>query len=167
MSATDCWHVNDRTKAHENLMKPLWRRKGAGAELKRNDNIIGCADLHMRFWKTNEPRGGSDDEFDSPDSKEREKFAITRKIACNRWETYTSRWGQHGSDDEDAGLTLASEEYEFFTEEHDPLDEIFDEPDRPIGAFKPAEIDHHLEVQRQKRLKSFRATEATDDQLEE
>lgn len=50
----------------------------------------------------------------------------------------------------------AAEEYEHLTASPNPLTKIFDEPDRPIGVFDRAEVDHDLEKERQLELKKWR-----------
>ena len=84
--------------------------------------------------------------------------------AREKWSDYIAKW-----DPDQVGpmhLQAAAEEYEEFPMEHDPIDDIFDEPDRPIGAFDEAEVAYHVEVERQKLLKEWKASGATPVQLE-
>ena len=85
-----------------------------------------------------------------------------RRTQRAKWETYISPWGTHKTD-----LPDSAEEYEVLAKEHNKLDEMFDEPDRPIGVFDQVEVDHHVELERQRLLKDWRDVDATKDELEE
>lgn len=144
-----------RAKSHRNLLKPLWSKSIKGVDVRGNDQRTGEDDSLLTVWKF----------LEREDNGETDKAERDRKGERAKWEAYTSNWASQ--DSADIVRPMRGEEYDILAEQHDALDDIFDEPEYPVGVFDEAEVDYCVERERQKEIKKLRAQGATDDQLED